>query len=218
MQSKNLFCLLIFNVMFIYFSKDNIIAGFKMEETNMMKSEKEKMLSGDYYNAADEELVREREYAKNLIFEFNNTRLSEKGKKEEIIRQLIIAKGSFYIEAPFYCDYGYNIEVGENFYANHGCVILDVNKVHIGDNVLLAPNVQIYTATHPIDPTERLTGKEFAKPVTIGNNVWVGGGTIICPGVKIGDNVTIGAGSVVTKDIPDNVVAVGNPCRVIKRI
>ena len=184
----------------------------------MIKSEKEKMLSGDYYNAGDEELVRERDCARNLTFEFNHTRPSEKEKRQEILKQLIIAKGSFYVEAPFNCDYGYNIEVGDNFYANYGCIILDVNKVKIGDNVLLAPNVQIYTAAHPIDPAERLAGKEYAKPIVIGNNVWVGGGTIICPGVKIGDNVTIGAGSVVTKDIPDNVTAVGNPCRVIKSI
>lgn len=184
----------------------------------MIKSEKEKMLAGDYYNASDEELVKERDYARNLTFEFNHLRPDEKEKKQEILKQLFNAKGSFYIEAPFNCDYGYNIEIGENFYANYGCIILDVNKVKIGENVLLAPNVQIYTAAHPIDPKERLTGKEYAKPIVIGNNVWVGGGTIICPGVKIGDNVTIGAGSVVTKDVPDNVIAVGNPCRVIKRI
>lgn len=183
-----------------------------------MRSEKEKMLAGDFYNANDKELVREREYARELTFEFNNTRPGEKRKKEEILRRLITAKGSFYIEAPFHCDYGYNIEIGDNFYANFGCVILDVNKVKIGDNVLLAPNVQIYTATHPIDPKERIAGKEFAKPVVIGNNVWIGGGTIICPEVRIGDNVTIGAGSVVTKDIPNNVVAVGNPCKVIREI
>ncbi|WP_028987073.1 sugar O-acetyltransferase [Thermicanus aegyptius] len=183
-----------------------------------MRSEKEKMLAGQFYYAGDEELVKEREYARNLLFEFNHTRPSEKEKRMEILKQLIIAKGSFYIEAPFYCDYGYNIIVGDNFYANFGCTILDVNKVTIGDHVLLGPNVQIYTATHPIDPVERLTGKEFSKPIFIGNNVWIGGGTIICPGVKIGDHVTIGAGSVVTKDIPDHVVAVGNPCKVIREI
>ena len=183
-----------------------------------MRSEKEKMLAGELYNAADEELVSEREHARNLLYEFNHTRPGDKEKRQEIIKQLIVAKDSFYIEAPFNCDYGYNIEVGDNFYANYGCIILDVNKVSIGDNVLLAPNVQIYTAAHPIDPFERLTGKEFAKPVSIGDNVWIGGEAIICPGVKIGNNVTIGAGSVVTKDIPDNVVAVGNPCRVIRRI
>lgn len=183
-----------------------------------MRSEKEKMLSGDFYNAGDEELIKERDYARNLTFEFNNTRPSEKERRQKILKQLIIAKGSLYIEAPFNCDYGYNIEVGENFYANFGCTILDVNKVKIGDNVLLAPNVQIYTATHPTDPKERLTGKEYAVPIVIGDNVWIGGGTIICPGVKIGNNVTIGAGSVVTKYIPDNVIAGGNPCRIIKDI
>lgn len=183
----------------------------------MMKSEKEKMLSGDFYNANDKELVKERDYARNLTFEFNHINPTEKEKRREIINQLIITKGSFHIETPFNCDYGYNIEVGENFYANYGCTILDVNKVKVGDNVLLAPNVQIYTATHPTNPTERLTDKEYSTPIVIGNNVWVGGGTIICPGVKIGNNVTIGAGSVVAKDIPDNVIAVGNPCKVIKK-
>lgn len=184
----------------------------------MMKSEKEKMLSGDYYNACDEVLVKERDYARNLTFEFNHTRPDEKEKRHEILKQLFKTKGSFHIEAPFNCDYGYNIEIGDNFFANYGCIILDVNQVKIRDNVLLAPNVQIYTAAHPTAPKERLTGKEYARPIVIGNNVWVGGGTIICPGVKIGDNVTIGAGSVVTRDIPGNVIAVGNPCRVIKSI
>lgn len=183
-----------------------------------MISEKEKMLLGDYYNANDEELVREREYAKALIFDYNNTRPGDKEKRQKILKELIKAKDSVYIEAPFFCDYGYNIEVGDNFYANHGCVILDCNKVKIGSNVLLAPNVHIYTAAHPTDPVERLSGKEYAKPVEIGDNVWIGGGTIICPGVKIGSNVTIGAGSVVVKDIPDRVIAAGNPCRVIKKL
>ncbi|MCQ6962017.1 sugar O-acetyltransferase [Methanolobus chelungpuianus] len=183
-----------------------------------MRSEKEKMLAGELYCPEDEELVKERNSVRNLIFELNHTRPAEKELREEILKQLIVAKGSFHIEVPFNCDYGYNIEVGENFYANYGCIILDVNKVSIGKNVLLAPNVQIYTASHPVDPEERLTGKEFAKPISIGDNTWIGGGTIICPGVRIGNNVTIGAGSVVTKDIPDNSVAVGNPCRVKRMI
>lgn len=183
-----------------------------------MKSEKEKMLAGELYDGSDDKLIKEREYARYLTFEFNHTRPSEKEKRQEIIKKLINVKGSFHIEGSFNCDYGYNIEVGNNFYANYGCTILDVNKVKIGDNVLLAPNVQIYTAAHPVSPAVRLTGKEYAKPITIGNNVWIGGGAIICPGVTVGDNVTIGAGSVVNKDIPDNVIAVGNPCRVIKRI
>jgi maltose O-acetyltransferase len=181
-----------------------------------MKTEKDKMLSGDYYYAGDPELVRERDYARHLIFEFNHTHPSKKEKRRQILKRLIVAKGSFHIEVPFYCDYGYNIEVGDNFFANYGCVILDVNKVKVGDNVLLGPNVQIYTAAHPVDPAERRSGKEFAKPVIIGSNVWIGGGTIICPGIIIGNNVTIGAGSVVTKDIPDSVLAVGNPCTIVR--
>jgi len=183
-----------------------------------MISEKEKMLAGDFYDSSDEELTREIDYAQNLTFEFNHTRPSEKEKRKEVLNHLINAKGSFLIEAPFNCDYGYNIEVGEHFYANYGCTILDANKVKIGDNVLFGPNVQIYTATHPIDPIKRLSGKGYAKAITIGNNVWIGGGTTICPGVKIGDNVTIGAGSVVTKDIPNDVIAAGNPCRTIRGI
>lgn len=190
----------------------------KKGDRKLVKSEREKMLAGEFYNAADEELTKERDYARDLTFEFNHTKPSEKEKRMGILKQLIAAKGSFHIEAPFNCDYGYNIEVGENFYANYGCIILDINKVKIGDNVLLAPNVQIYTATHPVNPAERITGKEYAKPIVIGNNVWIGGGTIICPGVKIGDNTTIGAGSIVTKNIPDNVIGAGNPCRVIKNI
>lgn len=180
-----------------------------------MKTEKEKMLLSELYDAGDKDLVKEREYAKNLISEFNNTKPTEERKRNEILKQLMKVKGSAYIEPPFYCDYGYNIEVGENFYANHGCIILDVNKVTIGDNVLLAPMVQIYTAAHPADPQERLTGKEIGKPIIIGNNVWIGGGAIICPGVRIGDNSTIGAGSVVVNDLPNDVIAAGNPCKVI---
>ena len=183
-----------------------------------MKSEKEKMLACEFYDSGDEELINEFNHANNLTYEFNHTKPSEKAKRKEIIKQLINVKGSFLIEAPFNCDYGYNIEVGENFYANYGCTILDANKVKIGDNVLFGPNVQIYSATHPIDPVERLNHKGFAKPIVIGNNVWIGGGTIICPGIKIGDNVTIGAGSVVTKDIPENVIAAGNPCKIFRNI
>lgn len=118
----------------------------------------------------------------------------------------------------FFCDYGYNIEIGKNFYANHNCIILDVNKVKIGNNVMFAPNVQVYTATHPIDAEERVSGVEMGYAIKIGDNVWIGGGAIICPGVKIGENTTIAAGSVVTKDIPANVLAAGNPCRIIREL
>jgi maltose O-acetyltransferase len=120
------------------------------------------------------------------------------------------------ITPPFHCDYGSNIFLGDRVYMNYGCVILDCNTVHIGDDTMFAPYVQVYAAYHPIDPTVRLSGRELAAPIRIGKNVWVGGGVIICPGVTIGDNTTIGAGSVVTKDIPANVVAVGNPCRVLR--
>ena len=174
------------------------------------------MLAGEYYNPLDEELLREREFAKNLIFELNMTSPNEKEKRQSILRQLIQAK--IIPDRTFYCDYGYNIEVGDNFFANYGCIILDCNKVIIGDNVLLGPNVQIYTAAHPTNAKERLRGMEYAKPIVIGNNVWIGGGAIICPGVTIGDNVTIGAGSVVTKDIPANVIGAGNPCRIVREI
>jgi len=183
-----------------------------------MRTEKEKMLAGEYYDAFDEELFGDRQKARALVYEFNHLQASEKEKKEEVIRKLIKAKGSFRIYSDFNCDYGYNIEVGDNFYANYNCTILDVNKVTIGDDVLLGPHVQIYTAVHPIDPVDRRKGLESGKPITIGDNVWIGGGSILCPGVTIGDNVTIGAGSVVTKDIPSNVVAVGNPCKVIKHV
>lgn len=183
-----------------------------------MSSEKEKMLKGELYNAADKELRSEREYARSLTFAFNAIRPHEIERRNQLIQQLIKAKGSVTIEPPFYCDYGYNISVGENFYANFGCVILDVNTVQIGDNVLFGPNVQIYTAAHPTDPEERLSGLEYARPIIIGNNVWIGGGAIICPGIRIGDNTTIGAGSVVTRNIPSHVIAAGNPCKIIKTV
>ncbi|HOB29298.1 MAG: sugar O-acetyltransferase [Dethiobacteria bacterium] len=185
---------------------------------NGRKSEKEKMLAGELYLAADAELTGERDLARKLLWAYNQSRPGNMEKRNEILKRLIKARGAVYIEPPFYCDYGYNIEVGENFYANFNCVILDVNSVRIGDNVLLGPNVQIYTATHPLDPAERLTRREMAKPVVIGDNVWIGGGAIICPGVRIGAHSTIGPGSVVTGDIPAYVFAAGNPCKVIRML
>ena len=127
-------------------------------------------------------------------------------------------KQDFLIEQPFMCDYGYNIEIGENFYANHNLIILDGNKVTFGDNVFIAPNCAFYTAGHPLDPEQRNKGLEYAKPIEIGDNVWIGGNVVVLPGVKIGDNCVIGAGSVVTKDVPENSVAVGNPCKVIRKL
>ena len=166
-------------------------------------TEKEKMINGELYLSFGEELLKERQDAKELIFDFNTLRPTEIEKRNEIIGKLFgkIGKG-FFIEPPFRCDYGYNISVGENFYSNYNCIILDCAKVTIGDNVLFAPNVSLFTAGHPIDPEIRNSGSEYAFPITIGNNVWIGGGVIVNPGVTIGDNVVIGAGSVVTKDIP----------------
>ncbi|MCA1921673.1 DapH/DapD/GlmU-related protein, partial [Buttiauxella noackiae] len=142
----------------------------------------------------------------------------EKAIRSELLEQLLGQSLDAYIEPSFRCDYGYNIFLGKNFYANFDCVILDVCPVHIGENCMLAPGVHIYTATHPLDAVTRNSGVEFGKPVTIGNNVWIGGRAVINPGVTIGDNVVIGAGSVVTKDIPANSVVAGNPARLIKMV
>lgn len=185
----------------------------------MEKTEKDKMLAGELYLAADAELVADRKRARRLTRVYNNTTEEETEKRRQILTELFAKVGAnVEIEPPFYCDYGSNIYVGDKFYMNFGCVILDCNKVEIGDSVLCGPYVQIYTAYHPISPEIRLTGKELAAPVKIGDNVWIGGNVIICPGVTIGDNTTIGAGSVVVKDIPANVVAAGNPCRIIRNL
>lgn len=182
-------------------------------------TEKEKMLNGKPYKAFGSELFGERQYAKELIFEFNSLHPSEIEKRNEIIKKLFgNASDSFFIEPPFRCDYGYNISIGENFYANYNCTILDCAKVTIGDNVLFGPNVSLFTAGHPIHFEPRNAGIEYAFPITIGNNVWIGGGVIVNPGVTIGENVVIASGSVVTKDIPSNSIAVGNPCKVIREI
>ncbi len=183
-----------------------------------MKSEKEKMLAGELYFAGDQNLIDDRLMARVLISEYNSTKPIEEEERKEILERLVVVKGNIKIEPPFYCDYGYNIEVGENFYANFSCTILDVNRVIIGDNVMFGPNVQVYTATHPLDAKERIKGLESSKPITIGDNVWVGGGAVLLPGITIGKNTTIGAGSVVTKDLPENVFAGGNPCKVIKKL
>ena len=175
------------------------------------------MLAGELYLAADAELVALRQQARRLVRTYNNTTEEESEMRSQLLNQLFAKVGSnVEIEPPFHCDYGSNIYVGDKFYMNFGCVILDCNLVEIGDNVLCGPYVQIYAAYHPTSPEIRLSGQELAAPVKIGNNVWIGGGVIICPGVTIGDNTTIGAGSVVVKDIPANVIAVGNPCRVIQ--
>ena len=183
-------------------------------------TEREKMLAGMLYNSmADESLLRDRQNAKKLCREYNDADPLDMDTKASVMKKLLGKVGeNFWIESPFMCDYGYNIEIGRNFYANYSLVVLDCAKVTIGDNVLIAPNVGIYTAGHPIVADQRNSGLEYAYPITIGNNVWIGAGTHICPGVTIGDNVVIGAGSVVTKDIPANTVAYGVPCKPVREI
>ena len=182
--------------------------------------EKEKMLAGELYDANyNEDLMKERLIAKDKCFEYNNIKPSKIEERTEIMKQILGKTGNqFLIEQPFICDYGYNIEIGENFYSNHNLVIRDANKVKFGDNVFIAPNCGFYTAGHPLDYETRNKGLEYAKPIEVGNNVWIGGNVVVLPGVTIGDNVVIGAGSIVTKDIPSNSVAVGNPCKVIKEL
>lgn len=182
-------------------------------------NQKERMLRGLPYKAWLDNLEEERESCKEKIYEFNMLPPKERDKIPSLLKKLLGKTGEeVWIEPPFHCDYGWNIEVGENFFANYGLTILDVGKVTIGDNVQFAPGVSIYTAGHPLHPISRNSGYEYGIPITIGNNVWIGGNVIILPGVTIGDNAVIGAGSVVTKDIPDNMIAVGNPCRVIREI
>lgn len=184
-----------------------------------MRSEKDKMITGDLYIPSDPELVEDRKHARMLTRLYNQTIETDIAERTRIVKELFGKTGeNIYIEPTFRCDYGYNIYAGENFYANFDCVILDVCKVIIGDNVMLAPGVHIYTATHPLQPEERNSGKELGKPVLIGDNVWIGGRAVINPGVKIGNNVVIASGSVVTKDVPDNMVVGGNPAKIIKQI
>ncbi|MFR4162042.1 MAG: sugar O-acetyltransferase [Paraclostridium sordellii] len=190
-------------------------------------TEREKMLAGELYDCGDEELITQWHKAKNLVRDYNNTDSENLESKDKILTELLGGRGSnLWITSPFFVDYGNNIYFGNNCEVNMNCTFLDDNKIIIGDNALIAPNVQIYTAFHPTNAKDRF-GKmkkdgsfEFCKtqtaPVHIGNNVWIGGGAIIMPGVTIGDNVVIGAGSVVTKDIPSNKIAYGNPCRVIR--
>lgn len=181
-------------------------------------NEEEKMLSGELYNSSDKQLVEKLIKAKKLCNQYNQVYIEDIGRGNEIIKQLFSKTGNEFMIMPnFYCDYGFNIEIGEKFYSNHNLVILDANKVTFGNNVYIGPNCGFYTSGHPIDKELR-KNKEFAKPITIGNDVWFGGNVCVMPGVTIGDNVVIGARSVVTKDIPSNVVAVGNPCKVIREL
>ncbi|MCR8659366.1 sugar O-acetyltransferase [Paenibacillus endoradicis] len=184
-----------------------------------MKTEKEKMLNGELYLASDPELLQGRANSRRLTRLFNQSLETEDNTRTKLLKELFGSTGdSLYIEPTFRCDYGYNIHVGENFYANFDCVFLDVCEIRIGDNCFIAPGVHIYTATHPLNAKLRITGAEYGKPVTIGHNVWIGGRSVINPGVTIGNNVVIASGSVVTKDVPDNVVVGGNPAKIIKQI
>lgn len=183
-------------------------------------SERQKYQDGVLYDANyDERLLEERNRCKDICFAFNSCPPSRKKDRRTIIKKLFgKADDTFQIESDFWCDYGYNIEFGRNFYANHGCIILDEAKVVFGDYVFIGPNCGFYTAGHPVNSKLRAKGLEYAKSIIVGNNVWFGGNVVVMPGIRIGDDVIVGAGSVVTKDIPSGVIAVGNPCRVLRNI
>ncbi|GFD73721.1 sugar O-acetyltransferase [Tenacibaculum mesophilum] len=189
-------------------------------------TEKQKMLNGDYYNSRDPELIKVYHKARKLLKEYNFLNSELTLERDRILSELFASKGNgVWIETPFFCDYGENISIGENTFINTNCMFLDNNKVTIGKNCLIAPYVQIYTATHPIKASDRIINSNntthyltSTKPVTIGDNVWIGGNSIIFPGVSIGNNVTIGAGSTVTKNIPSDVLAFGNPCEIRKKL
>lgn len=199
------------------FRSDEVFRGEAAVGTG--RGEKEKMLSGRLYYSMDPQLRTERAAARKLTKSYNETDVDEDNRRRQILSQLFGELGTdCYVEPPFRCDYGANISVGERFYANFDCVMLDVAKIRIGDHVMLGPGVHIYTACHPIDAAVRNIDLEYAKEVCIGDDVWIGGNVTINPGVHIGNNVVIGSGSVVTGDIPDGVVAAGNPCRIIRRI
>jgi len=182
-------------------------------------TEKSKMLSGELYNPNDPVLVAERHRARLLFQTINQLNDDSKKERKKLLYELLEHAGKgLWVEPPFYCDYGYNIHTGKNVFFNFNCVVLDVMKVEIGDHVLIGPDVQIYTATHPLDAKTRNSWLEYAKPVTIGNDVWIGGGAIIYPGVNIGNGAVIAAGAVVTKSVPDDVVVGGNPAKILKEI
>jgi maltose O-acetyltransferase len=183
-----------------------------------MKTEKEKMLAAELYDPLEPQLCRERDRCRDLCLLLNATRENQKEERQRLLAELFGQQTDAWVQPPFFCDYGTNIVLGSKVFFNFNCVVLDCAKVTIGNNVLFAPAVQIYTATHPISAAERRKWLESAKPITIGSDVWVGGGAIICPGVTIGDRAVIGAGSVVTRDIPCDVIVAGNPARIIREL
>ncbi len=191
--------------------------GHSTLTTTIKMTEKQKMLSGELYDPLDAQLTQERLRTRLLIKALNDTREDETMERLRILKELIPQAGvGLWLQPPFYCDYGSNMILGEKVFFNFNCVVLDVMAVTIGSRTLFGPNVQIYTATHPLDYKERASGLEFAKAIRIGEDVWVGGSVVICPGVVIGDRSIIGAGSVVTRDVPPDVFAAGNPCKVIR--
>lgn len=184
-----------------------------------MRTQKERMLAGEAYDPADPQLLAERRRARELTREYNDSRSDEVDRRAALIRRLVPDSGArIAIEPPFFCDYGSNIHLGDDVFFNFDCVILDVAPVRIGSRVLFGPGVHVYAVTHPMSASERRKGLESGRPVAIGDDVWIGGGAIVCPGVTIGDRAVIGAGSVVTRDIPADVFAAGNPCRVVRPI
>lgn len=183
-----------------------------------MSEEKCKMIAGELYLPGDVTLRADRVRARTLLHSYNHSSPEEKALRTQILGELLASAQDAYIEPTFRCDYGYNIFLGQNFYANFDCVMLDVCPIRIGDNCMLAPGVHIYTATHPLEAEARNSGAEFGKPVTIGNSVWIGGRAVINPGVTIGDNAVIASGAVVVKDVPANAVVGGNPAKVIKML
>jgi maltose O-acetyltransferase len=182
------------------------------------RTEREKMLAGELYDPLDPQLCRDRQRCRDLCKRLNDSDEDQQQERRRILTQLLGCETDVWIQPPFFCDYGTNIRLGSKVFFNFNCVVLDVMEIAIGSNVLFGPCVQVYTATHPIEAEVRRKWLEFAKPVTIGSDVWIGGGAIICPGVTIGDRTVIGAGSVVTRNMPDHVLAAGNPCRIIREL
>lgn len=217
---KKYIILILIEILINLFTFTQISLWLRTNKVILLMTEKEKMLAGLVYSAVDGELLEELNAVKEVIHRYNAMSPADYAGRLEILKGLLghIGDDDIIINQPFYCDYGKQISVGKRFFANFHFTVLDEAKVTIGDDCFIGPNVSIYTACHSTDPVERNTRNEWAEPVTIGNNVWIGGSVTILPGVTIGDNVTIGAGSVVTKDVPSGVVAAGNPCRVLKKL